>query len=113
METTLSQSVRLVADVGGTNTRLALFDFDRARRRFVLRSVHPGHSADEVRSATGFDYDIDWDGEGTVDQIVSGPDGTTVYHTFTAGGSTTVIVTATDKDGLEGEPGQEITVVGP
>ena len=38
-------------------TRLALFDFDRARRRFVLRSVHPGHSADEVRSATGFDYD--------------------------------------------------------
>ena len=38
-------------------TRLCLFDFDRARRRFVLRSVHPGHSADEVRASTGFDYD--------------------------------------------------------
>jgi len=38
-------------------TRLCLFDFDKLRRRFVLRSVHAGHTADDVRAATGFDYD--------------------------------------------------------
>jgi len=38
-------------------TRLCLFDFDKARRRFVLRSVHPGHGVDEVRDCTGFDFD--------------------------------------------------------
>lgn len=38
-------------------TRLCLFGFDKARRRFVLRSVHPGHSADDVARATGFDFD--------------------------------------------------------
>src|SRR5690606_41432629 len=38
-------------------TRLCLFDFDRAKRRFRLRSVHPGHSVEEVRDETGFDFD--------------------------------------------------------
>ena len=38
-------------------TGLCLFDFDQARRRFVLTSVHPGHTIDEVRDETGFDFD--------------------------------------------------------
>jgi glutaconate CoA-transferase subunit B len=38
-------------------TRLCLFDFDRAKRRFRLRSVHPGHSVEEVRDETAFDFD--------------------------------------------------------
>jgi glutaconate CoA-transferase, subunit B len=38
-------------------TNRCLFDFDRARRRFHLDSVHPGHSADEVVENTGFDFD--------------------------------------------------------
>ena len=38
-------------------TRLCLFSFDQARRRFVLDSIHPGHSMDEVRENTGFDFD--------------------------------------------------------
>ncbi|WP_420391584.1 CoA-transferase [Acuticoccus sp.] len=38
-------------------TGKALFDFDRERARFVLRSVHPGHSLEEVRAATGFAFD--------------------------------------------------------
>jgi glutaconate CoA-transferase subunit B len=33
------------------------FDFDRARRRFRLASVHPGHSVGEVIENTGFDFD--------------------------------------------------------
>lgn len=39
-------------------TSLCLFDFDRARRRFRLGSVHPGHTLEEVRDNTGFDFDI-------------------------------------------------------
>ena len=38
-------------------TNRCLFDFDRARRRFRLRSVHPGHSIEEVLDHTGFDFD--------------------------------------------------------
>lgn len=38
-------------------TGRALFAWDAERRRFRLESVHPGHSAGEVREHTGFDYD--------------------------------------------------------
>ncbi|MFO1109631.1 MAG: CoA transferase [Bradyrhizobium sp.] len=37
-------------------TNMALFDFDKARRGFTLRSVHPGFSAADIRAQTGFDY---------------------------------------------------------
>ena len=39
-------------------TNLCLFDFDRPRGRFRLRSVHPGHTLEEVRDHTGFDFDL-------------------------------------------------------
>ena len=38
-------------------TSLALFRFDRERRRFVLTGVHPGSGADDVRARTGFSFD--------------------------------------------------------
>jgi glutaconate CoA-transferase subunit B len=38
-------------------TGLALFDFDKSRKRFRLRSLHRGVSAADVRANTGFDYD--------------------------------------------------------
>ncbi len=38
-------------------TELALFGFDGARRRFVLRSIHPGHGLEEVLDNTGFAFD--------------------------------------------------------
>ena len=38
-------------------TPLCLFDFDRERRRFRLRSVHPGHTLEEVLDQTGFAFD--------------------------------------------------------
>src|SRR5208282_6702596 len=38
-------------------TNRCLFGFDRARRRFRLDSVHPGHSTGEVIENTGFDFD--------------------------------------------------------
>lgn len=49
-------------------TSLCLFDFDRARKRFVLRSVHPGHTVEEVRDNTGFDFDVPQDRPGGVPQ---------------------------------------------
>lgn len=38
-------------------TNLALFRFDRERARFLLSSVHPGHSVEEVADNTGFEFD--------------------------------------------------------
>jgi glutaconate CoA-transferase subunit B len=38
-------------------TSRCLFTFDRARKRFALASVHPGHTAAEVVEETGFDFD--------------------------------------------------------
>ncbi|HEX4986811.1 MAG TPA: CoA-transferase [Burkholderiales bacterium] len=38
-------------------TGLGLFSFDRGRRRFRLEAVHPGHSVEEIRDNTGFDFD--------------------------------------------------------
>jgi glutaconate CoA-transferase subunit B len=38
-------------------TGLGLFSFDRARRRFRLESVHAGHSVEEIRDNTGFEFD--------------------------------------------------------
>jgi glutaconate CoA-transferase subunit B len=38
-------------------TNRCLFAFDRARQRFRVDSVHPGHSVAEVAEQTGFAYD--------------------------------------------------------
>jgi glutaconate CoA-transferase subunit B len=38
-------------------TGLGLFYFDRDQRRFRLASVHPGHTVEEIRDNTGFDFD--------------------------------------------------------
>lgn len=40
-------------------TGLGLFDFDRERAGFRLRSVHPGHDLAEIKAATGFAFDHD------------------------------------------------------
>jgi glutaconate CoA-transferase subunit B len=38
-------------------TNRCVFSFDRARRRFRLDSIHPGHSIEEVIEHTGFAFD--------------------------------------------------------
>jgi glutaconate CoA-transferase subunit B len=38
-------------------TNRCLFAFDRARKRFRLESLHPGHTLEEVLDNTGFDFD--------------------------------------------------------
>lgn len=39
-------------------TERCLFSFDTERRRFSLQSVHPGHTVEDVRDNTGFDFDL-------------------------------------------------------
>jgi len=39
-------------------TGKALFRWQAEKRKFLLESVHPGGSADDVRANTGFDYDV-------------------------------------------------------
>jgi glutaconate CoA-transferase subunit B len=41
----------------GLLTNLCWFSFDRQRRRFTLETVHPGHSVEEVRDNTAFEFD--------------------------------------------------------
>jgi Ca2+-binding RTX toxin-like protein len=62
---------------------------------FTLGATDPS----TVDTAAGFTFNIDWNGDGTVDQTVTGPSGTVVTHTFTDSSTNTVTVTATDKDG--------------
>lgn len=38
-------------------TNLCLFHFDKARSRFLLTSLHPGHTLEEVLDNTGFEFD--------------------------------------------------------
>ena len=39
-------------------TELCVMMFNRNRKRFWVASVHPGHSIEEVRDNTGFEFDI-------------------------------------------------------
>lgn len=39
-------------------TNLCLFDYVKPENRFRLRSIHPGHTLEEVRENTGFDFDL-------------------------------------------------------
>jgi glutaconate CoA-transferase, subunit B len=39
-------------------TPRCIFDFSRDRRRFSLRSVHPGHTVEEIKANTGFAFDL-------------------------------------------------------
>lgn len=50
-----------VQRIGGPKalvTELCLMSFDRDKGRFRLESVHPGHTVEEVRDNTGFDFDV-------------------------------------------------------
>jgi glutaconate CoA-transferase subunit B len=39
-------------------TNLCLFRWQRDSGRFLLQSIHPGHTLEEVRDQTGFDFDL-------------------------------------------------------
>jgi glutaconate CoA-transferase subunit B len=39
-------------------TNLCLFRWQKEAGRFALQSIHPGHTLEEVRDQTGFDFDV-------------------------------------------------------
>lgn len=39
-------------------TGKAIFSWQKEKRRFRLESVHPGHSVEEIRADTGFEFDL-------------------------------------------------------
>jgi glutaconate CoA-transferase subunit B len=58
---TLVPKVEFVSARGDPKALLtgkALFSWQKDKRRFRLESVHPGHTAEEVRQDTGFDFDF-------------------------------------------------------
>lgn len=71
---------------------------------FTLLAFDPS-SIDEL---SGFTFEIDWDGDGSVDQIFVGPSGSVVPHTFNSTGNYTIRVTATDKDGSVSDPVEHV-----
>jgi hypothetical protein len=52
-------------------------------------------AASGLPASTVFAYAIDWNGDGVVDQTLTGPNGTTVNHSYAATGWYTIGVTAT------------------
>jgi Ca2+-binding RTX toxin-like protein len=54
--------------------------------------------ASAADQAAGFTFNIDWDGNGSIDQTVTGPSGTQVSHVYATGAVVSVKVTATDRD---------------
>jgi glutaconate CoA-transferase subunit B len=51
--------VSAAGDPAALLTGKALFSWQRERRRFRLESVHPGFGPDEVKAATGFEFDAE------------------------------------------------------
>lgn len=51
-----------------------------------------------------FTFDIDWNGDGTIDETVTGPSGLQVEHTFEVYGAQRVLVTAWDRNEMPSAP---------
>jgi Ca2+-binding RTX toxin-like protein len=58
-----------------------------------------GASESGLSSSTIYSYVIDWNGDGTMDQTVSGVSGTTITHMYTDSASYTLGLTAKDPNG--------------
>ncbi len=89
-------------DVTVNNVAPSSVDINGPSTGYVGDTVTFTLSASDVSDAdqtADFTFQIDWDGNGSVDKTIIGPSGTTVDHVFLTGGSTTVLVNAVDKDG--------------
>jgi hypothetical protein len=69
-------------------------------RTYVLSATDPSL----VDTVSSFTFQIDWDANGSVDQVVAGLSGVAVEHVFATSGSHSVKVVAIDKDGAASVP---------
>ena len=44
-------------------TGRCVFEFDKNRGKFILKSIHPGQSAEDIERETGFEYDLPTDAD--------------------------------------------------
>ena len=58
-------------------TNRCLFSFNKDTRRFKLLSLHPGHTLEEIRDETGFEFDVAKDATGNI-ATTPGPDAATL-----------------------------------
>ncbi|HSA81207.1 MAG TPA: CoA-transferase, partial [Geminicoccaceae bacterium] len=69
-------------------TGRAVFRFDRTRARFLLQSVHPGHTVAEIVEQTGFEFDLPGDIAETPSPapatlaLIRGPVGRAIAETY-------------------------------
>jgi len=80
------------------------------RLYFTLKGV----DAESFIQSRGFNYEIDWDGGGKVDEIVTGrADGTSANHIFSNAGKFTIIINAIDRSyQVSKKITQEIVITG-
>lgn len=71
-------------------------------RTFATTMTLSATDPSAVDRAAGFTYRIDWNGDGVIDQTVTGPAGTQAQKVFDAVGVYAVKVIAVDKDGAAG-----------
>src|SRR5262249_38413494 len=64
-------------------------------------------------AAAQFEYRIDWDGDGTVDDVVTGPAAPLVTNTYASASDVGLTVVAVDKDGAASRPTVEAVTVEP
>ena len=71
-------------------TGRCVFAFDRSQRRFRLASIHPGHTLQQIREQTGFDFDTADDIEQTLTpdkntlSLIRGPVGEAIGRVYPA-----------------------------
>lgn len=76
-------------------------------RSFTLTAT----DASPVDQAASFTFQIDWDGNGSIDETRTGSSGLVVTHIFPLARTYTIVVTARDKDGGTSAPvSQSLTV---
>ncbi|MFO0944331.1 MAG: endo-1,4-beta-xylanase [Planctomycetota bacterium] len=105
MATTLSvRNAGPAAQISGPASAIRGFETN-----FHLFAVDPS----PVDQTASFTFSIDWNGDGTFDQSVTGSSGMQVSHAFGSTGTFNVRVQATDKDGTIGETSSYAVHVSP
>ncbi len=83
-------NVAPTASIEGTSTAVR---GKLARVTLHASDISPGDQSGE------FSYQVDWDGDGSVDEVLSGPNSLPAAHAYSAAGDYLVRVVAVDRDG--------------
>jgi PKD domain/K319L-like, PKD domain/RTX calcium-binding nonapeptide repeat (4 copies) len=97
--TSTDQVVIAVENVAPT---LSISGDTNAVRGFRASVTLNATDASPIDQAALFQYAIDWEGDGAIDDVISGTDSKVVTHVFPETGKYSVTVTATDVDGAVG-----------